>query len=95
MFKNAGSKLQGLAIVIFVLFIIAGAIIGNALSKNGELIIVFVIVSIPLGWVCSITLYAFGELCENVQTIAGKNNSSKPSGNDSIPKYALKPPKNI
>ncbi len=70
MFKNAGGKLQSLAILNFWLFIIAGLIVGAVIGKNGVGIVICLPISLLLGWGSSIVLYAFGELCENVQKIA-------------------------
>lgn len=70
MFKNSGRKLQTLATLNFWLFVIAGLIVGALLGKNGVFIVICLPISLLLGWVSSIMIYAFGELCENVQKIA-------------------------
>lgn len=66
MFKNSGRKLQTLATLNFWLFVIAGLIVGALLGKNGVFIVICLPISLLLGWVSSIIIYAFGELCENV-----------------------------
>lgn len=79
LFANAGPKLQALAKIIFIIGLIIGEIIGisaiiaGAGSYDGELLItigvVLVIISPLIAWIGSIVLYAFGELCENVNNI--------------------------
>lgn len=78
-FKNAGPKLKALAKIIFIIGFIIGEIIGissiaiGADSYDGEVLviigIVLVIVSPLIAWIGAIVLYAFGELCENVNKI--------------------------
>lgn len=80
LFRNAGAKLKVLAIVVFVMAIIGGLIGGISLIATGAdayfgggfLItagIIMILVSPLLGWLNAIILYAFGELCENVNDI--------------------------
>lgn len=79
LFKNAGPKLKVLAKVIFVISLIIGEILGivaivaGADSWNGGILItvgvILVIISPLLAWLSAIMLYAFGELCENVNDI--------------------------
>ena len=63
LFRNAGAKLKVLAIVVFVMAIIGGLI---GLITAG---IIMILVSPLFGWLNAIMLYAFGELCENVNDI--------------------------
>lgn len=77
MFNNAGGKLKLLAKVNFVLCVILntalGYVIGAAISErdNTNLIGLFLgfVCGLVIGWLLSIMLYAFGELCENVNKI--------------------------
>lgn len=80
LFRNAGAKLKVLAIVVFVMAIIGGLIGGISLIAMGAdsyfgggfLItagIIMILVSPLFGWLNAIMLYAFGELCENVNDI--------------------------
>lgn len=80
LFRNAGAKLKVLAIVVFVMAIIGGLIGGisliamgaDAYFGGGFLItagIIMILVSPLFGWLNAIMLYAFGELCENVNDI--------------------------
>ena len=80
LFRNAGAKLKVLAIVVFVVAIIGGLIGGisiiamgaDAYFGGGFLItigIIMILVSPLFGWLNAIMLYAFGELCENVNDI--------------------------
>ena len=78
MFKNAGGKLKVLAIINFWFFVIAGVGVGLLFIK-GVFLLITLPVSFWLGWVSSIVLYAFGELCNNVQTIAETVNSYNPN----------------
>lgn len=87
LFKNAGPKLKVLAKVIFVISLIIGEIIGivaiaaGADSYDGEIFItigiILVIISPLLAWLSAIILYAFGELCENVNDIRYYASQSK------------------
>lgn len=94
MFENAGAKLKKLAIVFFVICLIAGAVAGNALAGviaafegygpgaylgSPLLTIVGAVVGLIIGWLKSIVLYAFGELCENVNIIARRSADSTPN----------------
>lgn len=79
MFKNAGGKLKGLAILNFWIFLIGGIIIGFTIFKTAVISFICIAISLLLGWVSSIVLYAFGELCNNVQTIADTVNSYNPN----------------
>ncbi len=73
MFKNAGSKLKSLARIIFALNVIIGIVVGIVMIKASfVLLIVSVAVGVLIGWLSSIMLYAFGELCENVHEINKK-----------------------
>lgn len=73
MFKNAGSKLKSLARIIFALNVIIGIVVGIVMIKTSfVLLIVSVAVGVLIGWLNSIMLYAFGELCENVHEINKK-----------------------
>lgn len=71
MFDNAGEKIQILAKVLFWITFLAGSIVGLVFCF-GEGIALFLLL-IPLsffsGWLGSIAMYAFGELCENVYFI--------------------------
>lgn len=76
LFRNAGAKLKVLAIVVFVMAIIGGISLiatgADAYFGGGFLItagIIMILVSPLLGWLNAIILYAFGELCENVNDI--------------------------
>lgn len=87
LFKNAGPKLKVLAKVIFVISLIIGEIIGivaiaaGADSYDGEIFtaigVILVIISPLLAWLSAIAMYAFGELCENVNDIRYYASQSK------------------
>ncbi len=76
MFKNAGEKIMDLARFVFVLhiiiFAIAGFIYGHTLFGYGVDILLGSIsaaIGCFIGFINSIVLYAFGELCTNVKSI--------------------------
>ena len=70
MYENAGEKLKFLAKIIFALTVIVGVISGylffNAIIPG---LIIGVFIGGIFGWLNSILLYAFGELCANVKSI--------------------------
>lgn len=79
LFRNAGAKLKMLALIFFIIHIVIGVaggvtcfIIGTN-SYDGYIFVIIGLVAIfvsPLiGWLNAIILYAFGELCENVNDI--------------------------
>ncbi len=73
MFRNAGSKLKILAKVFFWITVISGLLVGIILADGSDglslLIIPFAVIG---GWLSTIMMYAFGELCENVKNISEK-----------------------
>ncbi len=76
MFEHAGSKLKIIAVWAFALEILAAAvasIILYSVSQNGYMLLIFPCSLLP-NLISNLALYAFGELCENVEKIA--NNSS-------------------
>lgn len=85
MFKNAGKRLMGLAKFIFWLIVILGLILGFifSLAKSEEIfILVGIIAGVLFGWISSLLLYAFGELCEEVRLLAEleeNDSDSKPA----------------
>ncbi|MBO4866384.1 MAG: hypothetical protein J5582_07395 [Ruminococcus sp.] len=82
MFENAGEKLKSLAKFIFVLTIILGGLYGIVISVNNRYdfaagcfcLIIGGIIGGIMGWVSSIVIYAFGELCENIRDIKNQLN---------------------
>lgn len=100
MFDNPGGKLKGFAIFIFALTVFAGVVLGVILSAKQESItfkalIVFISIasSIIVGWLGSIFIYAFGELCENVDWIANEyyDNNHKVQPKRKKSKMTIKP----
>jgi len=70
MYENAGEKMKFLAKIIFALTFIVGVISGYLLVKSIILgLIIGVFIGGIFGWLNSILLYAFGELCTNVKSI--------------------------
>ena len=77
MFYNAGKKLRSIAKVLFWVIVIAVAIETIVRLVNGDLygfggfLIAHVIIAVGVlvAWLSTITLYAFGEMCENVISI--------------------------
>jgi len=88
LFKNAGPKLKVLAKISFVISLIIGEIIGivaiaagaDSYYGGGVFItigVILVIISPLLAWLSAIVVYAFGELCENVNDIRYYASQSK------------------
>ena len=79
LFRNAGAKLKVLSLIFFIIHIVIGVAGGvtcfiiGANSYDGYIFVIIGLVAIfvsPLiGWLNAIILYAFGELCENVNDI--------------------------
>lgn len=79
LFRNAGAKLKVLSLIFFIIHIVIGVVGGvtcfiiGANSYDGYIFVIIGLVAIfvsPLiGWLNAIILYAFGELCENVNDI--------------------------
>lgn len=92
MFSDSGKKVKNLATVVFVLCIIIGVIITIALYSILEVIsLLFIPVFVLVGWVNSILLYAFGDLCDNVQKIAsGRSDGDSKYNIDKAIKKATK-----
>ena len=79
MLKNPGRQLKGLAMVIFAITVVAGVGFGlnsclkqESIALKALIVFVSVVSSIIIGWLSSIFIYAFGELCENVDRIANE-----------------------
>lgn len=73
MFENAGAKLKVLAKISFALYVIGGLIAGFGMLEDSDGASLLIIPACVLaGWLATIMLYAFAELCENVTRIAYK-----------------------
>ena len=76
MFTNIGGKIKVLAKVLCILGIVASIVAGNILATNYfsssflSSLVIIVICGSLLSWVCSIFVYGFGELIENITVIA-------------------------
>lgn len=87
MFKNAGQKLKGIAKSMFILTVAIGVIIALALMgmTDSPVCLIVIPVAVVIGWINTILLYAFGELCENVyhinETIQTKAYMNQPNAN--------------
>lgn len=68
MFKNAGGKIMLLAKFNTIVWIIVGILVGVSFSYS-VFMIISIVSGIVLGWYSSILLYAFGELCQNINTL--------------------------
>ena len=75
MFSNAGKKLKVLAWLNLIISSLGGYFLGAAAAKElpkkdqTTTIIIYVAFGVVIGFVISIVIYAFGELCDNVMTI--------------------------
>jgi len=89
MFRNAGAKIKVLALIMFWITLIGGTILGFALMEDSEgLSLLLIPGAFLVGWLANLTLYAFGELCENVYEInnkLGRNISGVSSYNYNVP----------
>ncbi|MBR1863775.1 MAG: zinc ribbon domain-containing protein [Ruminococcus sp.] len=85
MFKNSGKKLMGLAKLNFWLLTIAGcyAAIGFFDATQG-ISLLLIPAAVFLGWLTSILLYAFGELCSNVYNISKNDFTTNSDINEQI-----------
>lgn len=63
MFNNVGEKIKGVAVIWFVLSLIASVILGLATAESGG--ILFLIIGVVVSWVTALFLYGFGELIES------------------------------
>lgn len=73
MFQGAGSKIKVLAQVFFWITVVAGVIAGLALAEDTDGVSLLLIPGALLsGWLSTIVLYAFGELCENMIILNNK-----------------------
>ena len=81
MYDNIGEKIKGLAKVMFIVEAIAVVITGIALmASDGDMILIgllVMVVGLIVAWVLSWLLYGFGELIDNVCTIAANTKTSK------------------
>lgn len=70
MFKNAGEKLKFTAKVLFLVIVVFGIIDGiYVASKAGASGLLMIPISVLTAWVTSLVLYAFGDMCENIDLI--------------------------
>ena len=69
LFENAGKKLQILAKVMFFVIFLGGTVYSIILAGYSLAYLLLIPASLLLGWVSSIALYAFGELCESIGNI--------------------------
>ena len=70
-FRNAGPKLEKLAIVFAVIDLLAGEILAFCCIAEEIVVLglILIFISPIIAWLSAILLYAFGELCENVNNI--------------------------
>lgn len=86
LFENAGKKIQMLAKIALVINVLVGVLIGiifNIVIKNVDgstegsvaavfLAVIIVAVSAVIGWLTTLAMHAFGELCESFYSIDKK-----------------------
>ena len=81
MYDNIGSKIKGLAQVVFIVGAAVSFLVGFVLATadgNGGSVamgIFYMILGPVLSWLCSLCLYGFGELIEKVSEIARNTGS--------------------
>ena len=69
MFKNAGNKIKSIAIILFWTIVAVGTIEGLALTPKTLLALLLIPVAVVLGYALSLALYAFGDMCENIDLL--------------------------
>ena len=72
MFKNAGEKIQVIAITLFVTSILFSTILSIYLSvdTNNAKWLLIIPITIIISFPSNLYLYAFGELCEDIKKIS-------------------------
>lgn len=67
MFNNPGRKLKILALIVFATILINGVVLAFSFFRSSDGVsLLFIPLGALFGWLSSIVLYAFGELCENM-----------------------------
>ena len=69
MFKNAGNKRKSIAIILFWTIVAVGTIEGLALTHKTLLALFLIPLAVVLGYALSLALYAFGDMCENIDLL--------------------------
>ncbi|MBO4493841.1 MAG: hypothetical protein J5724_05575 [Ruminococcus sp.] len=69
MFDNAGKKLKITAKVLFWVIAIVGTINGIIAAEDTATGLLMIPFSIFAAWVAGLSLYAFGDMCENLDLI--------------------------
>lgn len=81
MFQNAGKKLMGIAKLVFFFYVLVGIIMGIVMMVKVNVLVglLMIVVGIVSGWLSTIMLYAFGELCANVYAMTTQVTGSAPN----------------
>lgn len=70
LYSNIGKKLMTFAIVIAILFTVLGVIAGlAAMTMNFVSGLLFIILYPVLGYISSLSIYAFGKITQSVENI--------------------------
>ncbi|MBQ9894971.1 MAG: hypothetical protein IJM38_06225 [Ruminococcus sp.] len=101
LFKSPGKRIKSLAKILFFILcgvsvisvIIAATDIAEIEPLQGFIYCVIgVILSVIVSWVSTIMIYAFGDICENVETIKtelkSQNNDTQQSGAAGVENYS-------
>lgn len=65
MFENVGEKIKGVAVVVFILEVIAAVVFGLGSIDNGGILLIAL--GILAAWVSSLFVYGFGVLIESAE----------------------------
>jgi len=101
MFKSPGKRIKALSRILF--FILSGFTVLSVINAATDIAevepfqgfiycVIGVILSVIVSWVSTIIIYAFGDICENVETIKNelksRNNDTQQSGAVSVENYS-------
>ena len=101
MFRSPGKRIKALARIMF--FIVCGLTVYSVIIASLDLAetepfqgflncVIGVILAVIVSWVSTIIIYAFGDICENVETIKNelksRNNDTQQSGASGVENYS-------
>lgn len=69
MFNKSGRKIKALAIISFIIFVIGSFIIFSDLAHHSTGWLIFIPVSIFFSYLICLLIYAFEDMCENIDLI--------------------------
>ena len=98
MYINIGSKIKGLAIVVFILGLIASVISGIIFAVLDDNLVLIGLLAIMLGTIATLTssllIYGFGQLFENSDDIAEECRKKNKTNQKQKKKISISPKSN-